>query len=881
MMLSAAVNPSVQLEQVSKHFDDVVAVRELNLALEPGEFFTLLGPSGCGKTTTLRMVAGFEQPTSGRVLIDGDDVAGMPAFRRPTNTVFQSYALFPHLSVWNNVAFGLKRKKVQGGEIATRVNSELERVGLTAEAQRRPNQLSGGQQQRVALARALVNLPKVLLLDEPLGALDLKLRKGLQVELKRIQREVGITFVYVTHDQEEALTMSDRIAIMNRGDVEQIGSPEDVYERPETPFVAGFIGVSNLLPQEVISVNGGGAGSYTCVRPEKLRVEDPSSPATDGHPSVEGTIQSTLYLGTATQLIVEVADRVPMTVLVPNADEDERSKLPSAGSRVRLAWAPEHMHVVHQKESTLKKLLTGIALLVVALGASACGSDLGGGGIEGDVTTAESEGEATGDLRISNWPFYIDKDTVGEFEKETGLKVELHRGRQRQQRVLREGPARTAERRVGRPRHLRRHRLDGREDVRPRVSPELRQGGDPELRGEPDANLESPSFDPERNFSAPWQSGMTGLIVNKDLAPDITSIEDIFDPKYKGEIEVLTELRDTVPLIMKSEGVDVENATKEDWLAAIDKLGKAVDDGQIVDFTGNDYTADLARGDVAAVIGWSGDAVQLQADNPSIEWRMPEEGCIQWSDNMVIPVGRPEPDGVVRVDRLRLRPGEPGADHGLQLLRLPGRRRRTRSSRSRARTRRRATWSSQRGVHRRLLLAAEPAGGGRAGDRARLPAGGHRVTPPSEAEAPHPVLPPRAGDRLAVRLLRHPDGVHGVHLAERGHPRRRLQFTWNFDNYSTALTDYQTQFLRSFFYAGVATSPRSSSATHWHTRSRSRAALEDGTAVHRDRAVLHHLPDPDPRLADDPRRRGDVRRLSAHDRDRGRRRRGARHQRHR
>ena len=209
--------PSVQLEGVTKRFGDFPAVRDLSLDIAAGEFFTLLGPSGCGKTTTLRMVAGFEQPTAGRILIDGVDVEGVPPFKRPTNTVFQSYALFPHLSVEDNVAFGLRRKRVAKDEVRRRVREELERVGLAAEAKRKPRQLSGGQQQRVALARALINRPAVLLLDEPLGALDLKLRKGLQVELKRIQRDVGITFVYVTHDQEEALTMSDRIAVMNRG----------------------------------------------------------------------------------------------------------------------------------------------------------------------------------------------------------------------------------------------------------------------------------------------------------------------------------------------------------------------------------------------------------------------------------------------------------------------------------------------------------------------------------------------------------------------------------------------------------------------------------------------------------------------------------------
>lgn len=321
---------------MTKRFDEVVAVRKLSLRLREGEFFTLLGPSGCGKTTTLRIVAGFERPTAGRVLIDGADVAELPPHRRPTNTVFQSYALFPHLNVRDNVAFGLRRKRVPKDEIARRVGEELERVGLAAEANRRPNQLSGGMQQRVALARALVNLPKVLLLDEPLGALDLKLRKGLQIELKCIQREVGITFVYVTHDQEEALTMSDRIAVMNRGEVEQLGSPEEIYERPATAFVAGFIGVSNLIERD---------GRRFTIRPEKISVHAPGEPA-DGRPSVDGIVESSLYLGTSTQINVKLDGGSPITVLVPNADEAERQRLPGGGARVKLSWAPEHMHLV-------------------------------------------------------------------------------------------------------------------------------------------------------------------------------------------------------------------------------------------------------------------------------------------------------------------------------------------------------------------------------------------------------------------------------------------------------------------------------------------------------------------------------------------------------
>jgi spermidine/putrescine transport system ATP-binding protein len=365
---------SVYLDRVTKRFGDFVAVRDLTLAVERGKFFTLLGPSGCGKTTTLRMVAGFEEPSDGRILLDGTDVAGQPPFKRPTNTVFQSYALFPHLSVEDNVGFGLRRQGVGREEVRRRVAEELELVGLAREAKRKPAQLSGGQQQRVALARALVNRPAVLLLDEPLGALDLKLRKGLQIELKRIQREVGITFLYVTHDQEEALAMSDRIAVMNRGVVEQVAAPEEVYERPRTTFVAGFIGVSNLMPGRVVSADGdrteieldagvrvsasaGGDGlrtgerCYAVVRPEKLRIERADEPAGGTGAHVEGIVESSLYVGTSTQFVVRLPDGVGMTVLVPNVDEEERRRLPAAGVRVRLVWAPGHMHIVHEAAS--------------------------------------------------------------------------------------------------------------------------------------------------------------------------------------------------------------------------------------------------------------------------------------------------------------------------------------------------------------------------------------------------------------------------------------------------------------------------------------------------------------------------------------------------
>ncbi|MGH2983974.1 MAG: ABC transporter ATP-binding protein [Solirubrobacterales bacterium] len=374
----SSADSCVELQAVTKEFGDVVAVDDVSLAIGHGQFFTLLGPSGCGKTTTLRVVAGFEEATHGRVLVDGTDVAGVPPYKRPTNTVFQSYALFPHLSVKDNVSFGLKRKRVASDEIERRVRDELDRVGLSAEANRRPAQLSGGQQQRVALARALVNLPKVLLLDEPLGALDLKLRKGLQVELKRIQREVGITFVYVTHDQEEALTMSDQIAVMNQGRIEQMGDPGKVYDRPATSFVAGFIGVSNLMPGAVKStgakgevlldsgvtvkaaVNGFAVGDRcnAVVRPEKLWIT-PGGEKVDGKlPNVEGLVESSLYLGTSTQMLVRLPDDVVMTVLCPNTNEEERRSLPGGGARVRLSWAPEHMHLVRESAGQAQEATT-------------------------------------------------------------------------------------------------------------------------------------------------------------------------------------------------------------------------------------------------------------------------------------------------------------------------------------------------------------------------------------------------------------------------------------------------------------------------------------------------------------------------------------------
>jgi spermidine/putrescine transport system ATP-binding protein len=351
--------PDVRLEGVTKRFDDVVAVDDLSLEIESGSFFALLGPSGCGKTTTLRMIGGFEQPTDGQIYLGEREVSGLPAYKRDVNTVFQSYALFPHLSVFENVAFGLRRRSVRGDMLRGRVEEMLKIVGLEGMGRRKPRQLSGGQQQRVALARALVNKPQVLLLDEPLGALDLKLRKQMQLELKAIQHDVGITFVHVTHDQEEAMTMADRIAVMNQGEIEQLGTPTELYETPATAYVASFLGASNLISGTVSGADSvrldsgpevrvpsealaGRTGAVAVgIRPEKIELGN-------GQPNaLEGTVVEQAYVGVATQYIVETSCG-RLTVYRQNASPGLNGAAP--GERLTLSWSPDSTFVVDSTE---------------------------------------------------------------------------------------------------------------------------------------------------------------------------------------------------------------------------------------------------------------------------------------------------------------------------------------------------------------------------------------------------------------------------------------------------------------------------------------------------------------------------------------------------
>jgi putative spermidine/putrescine transport system ATP-binding protein len=342
--------PAVRLIGLRKTFGSVVALDEVTIDIADGEFFSLLGPSGSGKTTCLRLIAGFERPTSGLIELHGVDVSDQPPFEREVNTVFQDYALFPHMTVEQNVAYGLKVKKVAKAEIVERVAAALEMVRLTGFESRKPGQLSGGQRQRVALARALVNRPRVLLLDEPLGALDLRLRHEMQTELKRIQREVGITFVYVTHDQEEALTMSDRLAVFSNGGIDQVGVPAEVYERPGSRFVADFLGTSNFVVDDLAQRLIGTSHAHS-LRPERITILEPADEPPAGHLSVDGVVREVVFLGSMTRFLVEVEPGVELVVVSQNTDGTPSPTRGATDRAVRLSFSPDALRSVGPDES--------------------------------------------------------------------------------------------------------------------------------------------------------------------------------------------------------------------------------------------------------------------------------------------------------------------------------------------------------------------------------------------------------------------------------------------------------------------------------------------------------------------------------------------------
>ena len=334
--------PAIRFDQVSRYFGEVKAVDHVELEIGDGEFFSMLGPSGSGKTTCLRMIAGFDTPTSGHIYLYGQEVSNLPPYERSVNTVFQDYALFPHMTVGDNIAYGLMIKKVSKPEQKKRVDEMLELVKLSGFAGRKPSQLSGGQRQRVALARALINHPKVLLLDEPLGALDLKLRQQMQVELKSIQQRVGITFIFVTHDQEEALTMSDRIAVFNEGKIIQIGSPAEIYEKPASPFVAGFVGTSNLVSGEAAKRITGSEQMFS-IRPEKIHLGSENSAADKDMISVDGVVRDVVYLGLFTRYLVELEGGTDLVVVEQNLKTTSMDVLSARGQKVRLHWHKDHI----------------------------------------------------------------------------------------------------------------------------------------------------------------------------------------------------------------------------------------------------------------------------------------------------------------------------------------------------------------------------------------------------------------------------------------------------------------------------------------------------------------------------------------------------------
>ncbi len=342
MKNNSPAGTAISFRGVSRHFGHVRAVDNVSFDIADREFFAMLGPSGSGKTTCLRLIAGFEQPTSGDILLHGKAMTGVPPYERDVNTVFQDYALFPHMTVGENVAYGLMIKKVPRAERERRTGEMLEMVALSGMAGRKPGQLSGGQRQRVALARALVNQPSVLLLDEPLGALDLKLREQMQVELKSIQRQVGITFIYVTHDQGEALSMSDRVAVFNQGKIEQIGTPADIYEHPSSAFVAGFVGISNLLDEKAAASITGARQTFS-IRPEKIALLPPGTTVPDDRHVADGRIDSVLYLGASTRYNVALDAGGELTVIEQNRESAGRDDLRQQGRPVRLAWQKSHI----------------------------------------------------------------------------------------------------------------------------------------------------------------------------------------------------------------------------------------------------------------------------------------------------------------------------------------------------------------------------------------------------------------------------------------------------------------------------------------------------------------------------------------------------------
>ena len=656
----ATATADITIEDVTKRFEDVVAVDDLSLEVPRGTFFALLGPSGCGKTTTLRMIGGFDEPSEGRILLGDEDVVGLPPYKRDVNTVFQSYALFPHLSIFENIAFGLRRKGVDRKQLKGRVQEMLRLVGLEGVENRKPRQLSGGQQQRVALARALVNGPRVLLLDEPLGALDLKLRKQMQLELKRIQHEMGLTFVHVTHDQEEAMTMADTIAVMHGGKIEQLGTPTDLYERPRTAFVAGFLGVSNLLSGVVEGERGVRLDDGTIRRARRRRPRREGrgrrSPREDQARRGRREPAAGRRQGDRLRRRGHAADRgdrrrrrgrVPPErrggQLDPGRRLERHGQLEPRRNLRRRPGGNDVMNRPLTRRELLRRGAAGATVLSLPSLLAACG-----GSEDTATTTSAAAKELADTLRFSNWPYYIDyiektkqRPTLDQFTAKTGVKVDYFedindnasyfgkiqgplsqgRGIDRDIIVLTDNS-----------------RFPGLM-IKKGWAEKLDKSAIPNIVNLQPA-LKSPPFDPTRTYSLPWQSGMTGIATNKSVTggKTIVTVEQLLeDPALKGKVTLLTEMADTMGVVMQANGDDPTKVTDSTFKSALDRIQKAVDSGQVRQFTGNDYTGPLAKGNLAAALSWSGDVVQLIPDNNNLEWNLPETGGMIWTDNMLIP----------------------------------------------------------------------------------------------------------------------------------------------------------------------------------------------------------------------------------------------------
>ena len=708
----------VRLVDVVKRYGEAVAVDHINLEVQAGEFFSLLGPSGCGKTTTLRMIGGFEPPTSGLIELKGQDVTWLPPYKRHVNTVFQNYALFPHLTIYENIAFGLRRAKVGDTEIKNRVTAMLNLVELPGFEERKPTQISGGQAQRVALARALINRPAVLLLDEPLGALDLKLRKQMQIELKRIQQEVGITFIFVTHDQEEAMTMSDRIAVMNHGRYEQLADPASLYERPRTRFVAGFLGVSNLLP---VKPDGTTDGAYVVcrladgmairvpqaltegleafevgVRPEKIRLSEPSEAVPEGKNRLLGTIRDASYLGVSTSYVVETRGGGSVTVYEQNVERATRAELWEPGEEVQLTWSPDHTFAVETGGApppggpigsgvaatagdgapvppkpgvSRRTVLVGGAVALGAVGVAAFLSSTsrgsGGAGASPQASVASSTAAVpgsdapsptvapeTGELRFANWIGYIDIDetdnsypTLEKFTAETGITVKYVEAVDSNEGFFTNNLSGPLNAGLATEWDIvvvtdwmvdRLARLGWLETLDVANTPNFTANLLPLYKGR--------SFDPNTNLAAPWQSGMTGLGFDFNKTGALDSIDILFSDVYAGRMTYLTEMRDTVGLAALRLGFDPATITEQQFDASLAEVDKAVKAGYVRQVEGNSYVNTLSSGDAVLAMAWSGDITLIIPDETAdqdFRWVLPKEGGLLWTDNMVVPKGSP------------------------------------------------------------------------------------------------------------------------------------------------------------------------------------------------------------------------------------------------